>query len=100
MEQFTKSDSISLNENILREGIMLIEELGLQSPAASDYIMDLAKRTTGDKGFLLNYAKRLVGDGDTKLAAISLCGRAEVRCCPISFWLKGALTKKPLTSTA
>ena len=67
LEQFTKSDSISLNENILREGIMLIEELGLQSPAASDYIMDLAKRTTGDKGFLLNYAKRLVGDGDTKL---------------------------------
>jgi tetratricopeptide (TPR) repeat protein len=68
LQLFRRSDVIRPNEGVLREGAILIEELNLASPEATEYVLELGKRTSGDKSFLLNYAKRLVGDGEVKLS--------------------------------
>ncbi len=67
LEHFVISHEARSNESLLREGAILIEELGLVSPQATDYILRLSKLTEGEKGFLLSYAKELVGDGDVTL---------------------------------
>jgi tetratricopeptide (TPR) repeat protein len=67
LEHYLLSNKAKENDSLLREGTILIEELNLVSPEATDYIRDLAKHTEGEKGFLLSYAKKLVGDGDAVL---------------------------------
>ncbi|MCD6282426.1 DnaJ domain-containing protein [bacterium] len=67
LEHYQLSHQAKHNESLLREGAILIEEMDLVSPEATDYILDLAKHTADEKGFLLSYAKKLVGDGDAVL---------------------------------
>ena len=67
LEHFLLSNKTKRNDSLLREGAILIEELNLVSPEATDYILQLAKHTEGEKGFLLSYAKELVDNGDAVL---------------------------------
>lgn len=68
LKHFVVSDEAKENESLLREGAILIDELGVVSPEATAYILKLAQRTSGEKGFLLSYAKKLVEEGETALS--------------------------------
>ncbi len=55
------------DESLLREGAFLIERLGLIEPDATRLILTLSEETTGERGFLLTYAKRIVEKKKTNL---------------------------------
>ncbi len=61
------ANSYRANEPLLRECISLIESQELLTPEATELVLTLSEQTSGERGFLLNYAKRLVANKRTNL---------------------------------